>query len=94
MTTQRTTKLVCITVLSALVGLVACGKRGLESEACTNYFAKNEACAAKAPKLKGDILRKTASTSKENFAKNSNPMAVEESCKAMMPSLDNDPDCK
>ncbi|MCW5837572.1 MAG: hypothetical protein KIS78_34585 [Labilithrix sp.] len=76
-----------------LIGLLGC-KSGIKSEACVEYFAKNEACAAKAPQLKGDILRKTAATSKENFEKNSNPMAVSESCKAMLQALENDPDCK
>ena len=41
-----------------------------------------------------DILRKMAATSKEGFAKNSNPMAVSESCKALLTSLQADPDCK
>lgn len=94
MQTKRTTKVFCLAGLTAIVGLVACGKRGMESEACTTYFAKNEACAAKAPKIKGDVLRATANTSKEGFKANSNPMAIEESCKVLMKTLETDPDCK
>jgi hypothetical protein len=72
---------------------VACGG-GMESQACKDYFAAVETCAAKAPAPKGDILRKMAAASKEGFAKNSNPMAVSESCKGMLTSLQADPDCK
>lgn len=73
--------------------LFAC-KSGLKSQACVDFFAKTEACAAKAPPIKADSLRKSAAVSKENFEKNSNPMAVEQSCKLMLETLEKDPDCK
>jgi len=76
-----------------LIGLLGC-KSGINSEACVEYFAKNEACAAKAGSPKSDIMRRTAALSKENFEKNPNPMAVSESCKAQLQALENDPDCK
>jgi hypothetical protein len=79
--------------VAALICGAACGG-GMESQACKDYFAAVEVCAAKAPAPKGDILRKMAATSKEGFAKNSNPMAVSESCKGMLASLQADPDCK
>lgn len=77
----------------SLVLVSACGKRGLESKACVDYFAKTEACAAKAPKIKGDALRQGAEVSKQNFEKNMNPMAVEKSCEMMLDTLEKDPDC-
>lgn len=79
--------------VAGLIFGVACGG-GMESQACKDYFAAVETCAAKAPAPKNDILRQTAATSKEGFAKNSNPMAVSESCKVMLTSLQADPDCK
>ena len=66
--------------LTSLFSIVACGKRGLESKACVDYFAKTEACAAKAPPIKGDALRQAASVSKQNFEKNLNPMAAWKTC--------------
>lgn len=84
---------VILVSVGVLGGLLGC-KSGLKSEACVEYFAKNEACAAKAPAIKASTMRKIAATSKENFEKNSNPMAVSESCKAMLQALENDPDCK
>ncbi len=75
---------------------IACGLMGggLESEACKTYFEQVEACAAKADAVKAGILRKTAEVSKENFKKNSNPLAVQKSCEMMLDSLKADPDCK
>lgn len=84
----------CWLVAVVAVGVTGCSKAGIESEECENYFAKVEACAAKAPKIKADALRKTAEVSKANFEKNSNPLAVKKSCEAMLESLNNDPDCK
>ena len=80
-------------VLSAAT---ACGIPGaaIESAECKAYFEAVEACAAKNEGIKGDAMRKTAEVSKENFKKNSNPMAVKKSCEMMKESLDNDPDCK
>ncbi len=86
-------KSIGISFIAALSFGAACGG-GTESQVCKDYFAAVETCAAKAPALKGDILRKMAASSKEGFAKNSNPMAVSESCKAMLTSLQADPDCK
>lgn len=71
----------------------ACGG-GVESEQCKAYFAKVEECAAKNEGVKGDAIRKTAEVSKEQFEKNSNPMAVSKSCEMMLEQLENDPDCK
>jgi hypothetical protein len=88
---MRTIIVVGATVV--MLALAGCNS-GLKSEECVQYFAKNEACAAKAPKIKAEILRKTASVSKENFEKNSNPMAVSQSCKALLQAVENDPDCK
>lgn len=88
-----TRKSIGMTFIAVIISGAACGG-GMESQACKDYFAAVETCAAKAPPLKADILRKTAATSKEGFAKNSNPMAVSESCKAMITSLQADPDCK
>ncbi|MDC0716260.1 hypothetical protein [Nannocystis bainbridge] len=88
-----TRKSIGMSFVAALISGAACGG-GMESQACKDYFAAVETCAAKAPAPKGDILRKMAATSKEGFAKNSNPMAVSESCKAMLTSLQADPDCK
>lgn len=78
----------------ALLTLSACGKAGLESKDCKDYFATTEACAAKAPKIKADTLRQSAAVSKANFEKNSNGLAVQQSCKVMLEALKNDPDCK
>lgn len=79
----------------ALFGLVHCGKRGLESKPCVDYFAKTEACAAKTTNtVKADVLRQTAAVSKANFEKNANPMAVSKSCELMLEQLERDPDCK
>ena len=88
---MRTKLLVCVCV--SMLSLVAC-KRGLESKDCVDYFAKNEACAAKAPKIKGDVMRQTASVTKANFEKNASATAVQQSCKIMLEALSNDPDCK
>ena len=88
-----TSKSVGMGFIAALIFGVACGG-GMESQACKDYFAAVETCAAKAPAIKADALRKTAAASKEGFAKNSNPMAVSESCKAMIAVVQADPDCK
>lgn len=88
-----TSKSIGMIFIAALISGAACGG-GMEGKECKDYFAAVETCAAKAPPLKADILRKMAATSKEGFAKNSNPMAVSESCKAMLTSLQADPDCK
>jgi hypothetical protein len=88
---MRTSVLVIAVIGS--VGLLAC-KSGLKSQACVDYFAKTEACAAKASPIKAEALRKSAAVSKENFEKNANPMAVEQSCKLMLETLEKDPECK
>ncbi len=87
------TVLVAIVVFG-MMGLCGCSKGGMESQSCKDYFAAVEQCAAKAPTVKAEAYRKTAQVSKENFAKNLNPMAVEMSCKSMLESLQADPDCK
>ncbi|MCL2724433.1 MAG: hypothetical protein FWD69_08350 [Polyangiaceae bacterium] len=87
------TKIIVVSVCIAMFSLVACS-RGTESKECVDYFAKVEACAAKASPMKADILRKSAALTKEGFGKNPNPMAIRESCKMMMETLKNDPDCK
>ena len=84
----------CALVLVAVVGTLGCSKAGLESQECKDYFAKVEACAAKAPAIKADALRKTADVSEANFEKNANPLAVKKSCEMMLDTLNNDPDCK
>jgi len=81
-------------LLLAVIGTLGCSKAGLESQECKDYFAKVEACAAKAPAIKADALRKTAEVSKANFEKNSNPLAVKKSCEVMLDTLNKDPDCK
>lgn len=88
---MRTSVLVLATI--GLCGLLAC-KSGLKSQACADFFAKTEECAAKASPMKADALRKSAEVSKANFEKNSNPIAVEQSCKMMLETLTNDPECK
>ncbi len=84
----------CALVMVAVVGSVGCSKAGLESQECKDYFAKVEACAAKAPPVKADAMRKTAEVSKANFEKNANPLAVKKSCEVMLDTLNKDPDCK
>jgi len=88
---MRTPVLVLAVVSAFLV--LAC-KSGLKSQACVDFFEKTEACAAKAPPIKAEMLRKSAAVSKENFEKNANPIAVEQSCKMMLETLEKDPDCK
>jgi hypothetical protein len=84
-----------IVAFALAVSVMACGKRGVSSKACADYFSKTEACASKTQnKIKADALRQSASVSKQNFEKNMNPMAVEESCKVMAQTLESDPDCK
>lgn len=78
----------------ALLALVACGKRGMESKVCQEYFAKTEECVAKASPVKAEALRQTVAVSKQGFEKNVNPIAVEKSCELMAESLAKDPDCK
>ncbi len=91
---MRTSLLVAVSSL-LVVCLGACGKRGVSSQACVDYFTKTEACAGKTQnKIKADALRQSAAVSKQNFEKNVNPMAVEESCKVMAQTLASDPDCK
>jgi hypothetical protein len=85
--------LILSSALLLTLGSLGC-KRGLKSEACETYFAKVETCAAQAPPMKADILRTTANASKEQFEKNSNPIAVEKSCEMMAETLTRDPDCK
>lgn len=73
--------------------LVACGG-GLESEECVAYFKAVDECAEKAGGIKADALRKGAEISRENFKKNSNPMAVSKSCEMMLETIKKDPACK
>lgn len=78
-----------------LFALTACGGGGLESEQCKAYFAKVEECTSKMEnEIKADVLKKTAETSKEEWKKNANPMAVSKGCELMLEQLNNDADCK
>ena len=86
------TKLI-VTIGIVMFSLAAC-KGGGGSKECDDYFAKVEACAAKASPMKAEILRKMAATAKEGFEKNINPAAVQMSCKSMLETLSADPDCK
>ncbi len=94
-------------VIGVLLAFVACsgcgllGGGGLDSEECKNYFAKVEECSKKAiakgtpaGKVKAEAWRKSAEISRENFKKNSNPMAVKKSCEMMTPTITGDPDCQ
>ena len=69
------------------------GKAATDSDVCKAYFAKVESCATKVGGMKADMWRKTASKTRENLEKNSNPLAVTKTCEAMLQTLEHDPDC-
>jgi hypothetical protein len=77
------------------------GGGGLESKECKDYFAKVDECVGKANakgtpagKIKAESWKKGADISKENFKKNSNPLAVKKSCEMMMDQMAKDSDCQ
>jgi hypothetical protein len=88
-------------LVAASAGCSLFGGGGLESKECKDYFAKVDECVGKAKakgtpaaKIKADAWRQGADTSKQNFEKNSNPLAVKKSCEMMMTTLKDDADCR
>lgn len=100
-----TNRLVVLSIL--LLSTLGCGGLaglaggGLSSPECVRYFEVAETCAAKAEakgtpagKAKAEAWRKSAEISRENFEKNPSAPAIAASCEAMIPPIENDPDCK
>ena len=88
-------------LLLATLGCGGLAGGGLSSAECVKYFEVVETCAAKAEakgtpagKAKAEAWRKSAEVSRENFEKNPSAPAIAASCEAMIPAIENDPDCK
>ena len=83
-------------LLGGLAGLLlatAC-PGGTESRVCTQYFDRVEACAAKAPPEKAEMLRGLAKFARDGLKDSQNKQGVEDSCRDMLDQLNADPDCK
>ena len=83
-------------LLGGLAGLLlasAC-PGGTESRVCNEYFDRVEACAAKVPAQKAELLRGIAKLTKDGLKNNQNKTGVEDICRDMLDTLGADPDCK
>ena len=90
-----------IALFAITAGCSLFGGGGLESKECKDYFAKVNECVGKAnakgtpaAKVKAESWKKGAEISKQNFEKNSNPLAVKKSCEMMLSQLQSDSDCQ
>lgn len=83
----------CLPLVAGLLLAGAC-PGGTKSRVCTEYFERAEQCAAKAPPAQADLIRSVARLAREGFENNRNEPRVEESCKNMLKTLLEDPNCQ
>ena len=82
----------CFIFVAGLLLASAC-PGGTKSRACTEYFEAAESCAAKSPPAQAELIRGVAEMARKGFEKNTNLPRVEESCKQMLETLREDPNC-
>lgn len=96
MSFQKAIPVILLVGVGALAGVLlasAC-PGGTKSHVCKEYFDRAEACAAKSPPEKASTLRGLAKFAEDGFKSTQNKPGVEDSCRAMLTTLESDPDCK
>jgi hypothetical protein len=83
----------CLPLVTGLLLASAC-PGGTKSRVCTDYFERAEQCAAKSEPAQAALIRSVAKLAREGFENNRNEPRVEESCKQMLETLLEDPNCR